>query len=137
MWGVFVVPIHRAGAGGKRRHRDVGVCRHYNHGNIYVVRMLKFDSEVVLPAVVHRGFRDTVGAKLGRKRHAGAEKRKRVVGGGDGEDRHDHYKQEADCGKLGLNSLLIAPNKANQRDQQQRQRIALIEAKRGGPRKNE
>ena len=99
-----------------------------------MVSMLKFDSEVVLPAVVDRGFRHTVSPKLGRKRHAGAEKRKRVVGDGDSQNRHDRYKQEADRRKLGLNSLLVAPNKAYQRDQQQRQRIALIEAERGGPR---
>src|ERR1700733_6656444 len=30
--GSVVIPMHWAGAGGERRHRNVCVCRHLNHG---------------------------------------------------------------------------------------------------------
>lgn len=57
--------VHGAGAGVEWRRWDVSVCRDHDTGLVDVVKVLEFDSEVVLPPVVDGGVGDSGGAEFG------------------------------------------------------------------------
>ena len=78
--------------------------------------MLKFDSEVIFPAVVDGGVGDAVGAEFGSEGDACAIERERVVGDGNAIDGHEARSGDRRRGSWGTNLFLVVAEQAEERE---------------------
>ena len=90
--------------------------------------VLKFDWKVILPTIVEGSLGNTGGAQLRTEIHAGPIKRKRIVNDNDAINRRDQDRDNAADWDARLDPLLVIAHKAEQRDDQQGQQIAILDS---------
>ncbi len=89
--------------------------------------VLEFNIEVVLPAAVDGGVRDTSGAELGGEGCACAVEGELVVGVGDTVGGHDEDQESAGGRDVRTNCFLVVAKQEERRNGDEREQVAIEE----------